>query len=188
MQRIVITGTRRDLRRRQDAGGDPRGRARGRSAIAPIEQWDASRWPAAGRGRGHRLRPGHAARRSEAAQAHPPHRRVRPVRGGQAIEAAGFAAHRETLDEDAQAHFDDATGFYVGSGGGGYQNQYDYFPLMARPRRSRGVRARAASTREPDVAAADAAEQRALPRRHPARPQGSERVHHESQRRAARSR
>ena len=32
---------------------------------------------------------------------------------------------------DAAARYSDRTGVYVGSGGGNYENQYDYFPLMA---------------------------------------------------------
>ena len=35
-----------------------------------------------------------------------------------------------TLDDAAAAIYSDRTGVYVGSGGGNYQNQYDYFPLM----------------------------------------------------------
>jgi 3-oxoacyl-[acyl-carrier-protein] synthase-1 len=50
---------------------------------------------------------------------------------GQAIDAAGLTAHRDTLDEEAAARFNDATGIYAGSGGGAYENQYDFFPLLA---------------------------------------------------------
>ena len=46
-----------------------------------------------------------------------------------------------------------------------------------------GVRARARQHRQPDVAAAHAAQQRARPHRHPARPQGPERLRHQPQRR-----
>jgi 3-oxoacyl-[acyl-carrier-protein] synthase-1 len=47
-----------------------------------------------------------------------------------AIEVSGLVAHRETLDPDAAAVYSDRSGVYVGSGGGNYQNQYDFFPLM----------------------------------------------------------
>src|SRR5260221_10878492 len=50
---------------------------------------------------------------------------------GRAIDAAGLAAHRETLPPDAAATFNDRTGVYVGSGSGNFENQYDYFPLLA---------------------------------------------------------
>ena len=50
---------------------------------------------------------------------------------GQAIDAAGLTSYRDGLDPESAARFNDATGIYVGSGGGAYQNQYDYFPLLA---------------------------------------------------------
>ena len=48
-----------------------------------------------------------------------------------AIEQAGFAAWRETLDEAGAERFADGTGVFVGSGGGSFGNQYDYLPLIA---------------------------------------------------------
>ena len=48
-----------------------------------------------------------------------------------AIEQAGFAAWRETLDEAGAEAFADGTGVFVGSGGGSFSNQYDYLPLIA---------------------------------------------------------
>jgi len=47
-----------------------------------------------------------------------------------AIEAAGIVAHRDSLDAAAAAQYSDRTGVYVGSGGGSYESQYDYFPLL----------------------------------------------------------
>ncbi len=47
-----------------------------------------------------------------------------------AIDASGILAHRASLDEAAAAVYSDRTGVYVGSGGGNYQNQYDFFPLL----------------------------------------------------------
>jgi 3-oxoacyl-[acyl-carrier-protein] synthase-1 len=102
----------------------------GRSAIAPIGQWDASGWP--------------ARMAAEVADYNPnaltgDRKILKYIRrtdvfglyaASRAIEGAGFAAHREKLDGQAAARFSDSTGVYVGSGGGGYQNQYDYFPLM----------------------------------------------------------
>ena len=48
----------------------------------------------------------------------------------QAIDSAGFIAHRDTLDTDAAAVFSDRSGVYVGSGSGGYQNEHEFFPLL----------------------------------------------------------
>ena len=50
---------------------------------------------------------------------------------GRAIDSAGLMAHRSTLDAAAAAVYSDRTGVFVGSGGGNYENQYDFFPLFA---------------------------------------------------------
>jgi 3-oxoacyl-[acyl-carrier-protein] synthase-1 len=102
----------------------------GRSAIRPVEQWDASGWPAtlaaevpeynAGALSGDRklLK---LIRRTDVFGLYA---------AGQAIATAGLLPFREALDAEAAAAYSDATGVYVGSGGGGYQNQYEYFPLL----------------------------------------------------------
>jgi 3-oxoacyl-[acyl-carrier-protein] synthase-1 len=105
--------------------------ASGRSAIGPIRQWDASGWPTGSAGEV----------ADYSANALTGDRKVlKFIRrtdvfglyaASRAIEGAGFAAYRESLDEQAATQFSDSTGVYVGSGGGGYQNQYDYFPLMS---------------------------------------------------------
>ena len=50
---------------------------------------------------------------------------------GKAIDHAGLVAHRDMLAGDAAATYSDRTGVYVGSGSGNFENQYDYFPLLA---------------------------------------------------------
>jgi 3-oxoacyl-[acyl-carrier-protein] synthase-1 len=130
-QRIVVTGTGAIC----GAGKSPaeilevlRG---GRSSIRPIEQWDASSWPAkvaaevtdynAGALSGDRklLK---LIRRTDIFGLYA---------AGQAIADAKLIPYRDALDADSAAEFSDATGVYVGSGGGGYQNQYEYFPLLS---------------------------------------------------------
>jgi 3-oxoacyl-[acyl-carrier-protein] synthase-1 len=49
---------------------------------------------------------------------------------GRAIEDGGLLGYRETLDAEASLTFNDRTGVFVGSGGGTYQTQYDFFPLL----------------------------------------------------------
>ena len=49
----------------------------------------------------------------------------------QAIGEAGIPAFREALDGDATVAFSESTGCYVGSGGGAFNVNYDFFPLMA---------------------------------------------------------
>jgi 3-oxoacyl-[acyl-carrier-protein] synthase-1 len=129
--RVVITGTGAIC----GAGRAPQeifgAIVEGRTALRPIEQWDASRWPAnlaaevpdynAGQLTGDRklLK---FIRRTDVFGLYAADR---------AIEAAGFAAWRATLDEASAAQFADSTGVFVGSGGGNFGNQYDYFPLIA---------------------------------------------------------
>ena len=102
----------------------------GRSAIAPITQWDTTGWP---------VKVG-----AEIADFNPralvPDRKLHKFirrtdmlgifAGSRAIEDAGFGAHRESLNPEAAALYSDRTGAYVGSGGGAYNTQYEYFPLM----------------------------------------------------------
>ena len=102
----------------------------GRSGIAPIKQWDTTGWPC-------RIA-------AEIADFNPRalvddrklHKLIRRsdlvglYAAGRAIERAGIIAHRGTLDAGAAAIFSDRTGVYVGSGGGNYENQYDFFPLF----------------------------------------------------------
>jgi 3-oxoacyl-[acyl-carrier-protein] synthase-1 len=102
----------------------------GRSAIRPIQQWDASGWP--------------VNLAAEVTDYDPialaGDRKILKLiqrtdvfglnAAAQAIRMAGLDACREGLDDQGAASFSDGTGVYVGSGGGAYQNQYDYLPLL----------------------------------------------------------
>ncbi len=103
---------------------------RGHSALSPIRQWDTTDWPRRVGGEIVDLDPvallkdrkiQKFIRRSDVFGLYA---------ADQAIEASGITAHRDALDEAAAAEFSDRTGVYVGSGGGTYQSQYDYFPLL----------------------------------------------------------
>jgi 3-oxoacyl-[acyl-carrier-protein] synthase-1 len=104
--------------------------AAGRSAIAPIAQWDAARWPA----------PLAAEVRDyDAATLTGDRKLLKFIRrtdvfglyaADRALENAGFEAYRATLDGARARAFNDGCGVYVGCGGAAFQNQYDYFPLM----------------------------------------------------------
>jgi len=102
----------------------------GRSAVAPISQWDASRWPVR-----------HAAEVTGVDdQTLVDDRRLHKFLSRTdlfglyaahvAIQQSGLLAHREKLDAQAATHFSDRSGVFVGSGGGAYQSNYDFFPLM----------------------------------------------------------
>jgi 3-oxoacyl-[acyl-carrier-protein] synthase I len=131
MGRIVVTGTGAIC----GAGKTPAEildavRA-GRSAIGPIGQWDTSSWPVRSAAEVADFNPSallndrklfKLIRRTDAFGIYA---------AGQAIDAAGLTSYRDGLDPESVARFNDATGIYVGSGGGVYQNQYDFFPLLA---------------------------------------------------------
>ncbi len=102
----------------------------GRSAIGPIALWDVTGWPRQRAGEVRSLEPAKLLgdrkilkfiRRSDVFGLYAASR---------AIDAAGIAAWRDGLEEAAAAEYSDRTGVYVGSGGGTYDGQYDYFPLM----------------------------------------------------------
>ena len=103
----------------------------GRSAIGPITQWDTEGWP---------VRIAAEVPDYNAGKLTGDRKLLKHIRRGdvfglyvadQAIEQAGFSAWRATLDEAAAETFADGTGVFVGSGGGSFSNQYDYFPLIA---------------------------------------------------------
>jgi len=48
-----------------------------------------------------------------------------------AIKQSGLLGYREQLDPETVTRFNDQTGVYVGSGGGNYCCNYDFFPLMS---------------------------------------------------------
>jgi len=102
----------------------------GRSAIAPIQQWDTTGWPTRVAAEIPDYNP------SALVPDRKLHKLIRRTdllglyAAGRAIEASEFLGYRETLAPDAAAVANDRTGVYVGSGGGAYQNQYDFFPLL----------------------------------------------------------
>jgi 3-oxoacyl-[acyl-carrier-protein] synthase-1 len=102
----------------------------GRSALAPIASWDVTHWP----------RP-IAAEIADynAAQLAGDRKLLKLIRrtdvvglyaAAEAVRESGYVAHKDGLDEAGAASFAERTGLYAGSGGGNYQNQYDYFPLI----------------------------------------------------------
>ena len=102
----------------------------GRSAMGPIKQWDAAGWPCQVAAE---ISDFNARAMVDDRKLHKLIRRTDLVglyAAGRAIDCSGALAHRSKLEPDAAAAYSDRTGVYVGSGGGNYENQYDYFPLM----------------------------------------------------------
>ncbi len=100
-----------------------------RSAVAPIRQWDASRWPV-------RLAAEVTADNRELV----PDRKLHKIisrsdmfglcAAEQAVRYSGLLEYRGTLDEAAAQTFNDRSGIVVGSGGGNYHSNYCFLPLM----------------------------------------------------------
>jgi len=102
----------------------------GRSSIGPIGQWDTAGWPVKVAAEIQDFNPRALV---EDRKLHKLIRRTDMLglyAAAQAIDNAGFIAHRDALDADAAATFSDRSGIYVGSGGGAYNSQYEFFPLM----------------------------------------------------------
>jgi 3-oxoacyl-[acyl-carrier-protein] synthase-1 len=105
--------------------------ARGETAVAPIQNWNASSSPCqvaaevadynGGKLLGDRklLK---LVRRSDVFGIYA---------GEQAIAQAGLNTWRQALTEADALDYADQTGCYVGSGGGAFEVNYDYFPLMS---------------------------------------------------------
>ncbi|MGH7480447.1 MAG: beta-ketoacyl synthase N-terminal-like domain-containing protein, partial [Candidatus Methylomirabilales bacterium] len=116
------------------AGKDPdeiwKAARAGRSAIEAVQQWDSSNWPSRLAGEIANLNP------RALVEDRKLHKLVRRTdllglyASAKAIEDAGLVPHRDSLDPAQTDLFNDRTGVYVGGGGGTYQDQYDYFPLL----------------------------------------------------------
>ena len=100
------------------------------SAIAPIEQWDASRWP---------VKISAEVRNVEnrtLVEDRKLHKMISRTdmfglfAAHQAVQQSGLLAHRDTLDGAAKTTFNDRSGVFAGSGGGNYRSNYDFLPAM----------------------------------------------------------
>jgi 3-oxoacyl-[acyl-carrier-protein] synthase I len=103
----------------------------GRSAIAPIQQWDTTGWPVTVAAEMPDFNP------RALVDDRKLHKLIRRTdmfglyAASQAIDAAAFISARDALGPAAAGMFSDRSGLYVGSGGGAYNTQYEYFPLMS---------------------------------------------------------
>jgi len=128
--RVVITGTGAVCGAGRDPGQMFAAIAEGRSAIGPIQSFDTTGWPAKSAAE---IVDFNARAMVDDRKLHKLIRRTDMLgiyAGDRAAEAAGYAAYRDSLAEREANAFADRTGIYVGSGGGAFENQYDFFPLM----------------------------------------------------------
>jgi 3-oxoacyl-[acyl-carrier-protein] synthase I len=102
----------------------------GRSAIRPIQQWDVSDWPTSLAGEIAGLDP------RALVEDRKLHRLLQRsdllglYAAGRALDDSGFVAYREALEPPAATAVNDRTGVYVGLDASGFQNEYEFFPLL----------------------------------------------------------
>jgi 3-oxoacyl-[acyl-carrier-protein] synthase-1 len=129
-QRVLVTGTGAVCGAGMNPGAILGAVREGRSAIAPITQWDTTGWPCRVAAEIPDFNPRALV---DDRKLHKLIRRTDLVglyAAGSALSSAGVLAYRESLDEAATPAYNDRTGVYVGSGAGNFSNQYDYFQLM----------------------------------------------------------
>src|ERR1051325_2533430 len=105
--------------------------AAGRSAIRPIQQWDAAGWPTT------------VAAELDGVdnRALVEDRKLHKLISrtdllglcatAEAVKHSQVDAFRQGLDADATARFNDRSGIFAGSGGGNYRSNYDFFPAIS---------------------------------------------------------
>lgn len=128
--RVLITGTGAVCAAGMDTDAIMAKVRAGESLIGPIEGFDANGWPHA---RAAEMRDYNARALVDDRKLHKFIRRTDffgIYAGDRAVASSGFNVYRDALAPEAAAAYNDRTGVYVGSGGGNFQDQYDYFPLM----------------------------------------------------------
>ena len=175
-------GLRRRPRSRGDARRDRRAAARRSGPIAAGIRPD---WPVTQRGRNPRLQCPCARRRSQAAQADPPHRPGRHLRGRPRRRSGGLRrVSRHACRPTPSAGSPIAPASTSDPAAARSRTSTTTFPLMSEANGDlRAFGRDLADDGQSDVAAAHAAEQRAVPRRDPQPAEGRERLHHQPQRR-----
>lgn len=103
----------------------------GQSAIGPIRRWDASRWPV------QQAAEVKGASETDLVADRKYHKFVSRTdlfglyATDIALRQSGLVTYRDQLDPAQTASFNDRSGVFVGSGGGAYQNSYDFFPALS---------------------------------------------------------
>ncbi len=106
----------------------------GKSGVAPIAQWDASRWPIR-----HAVEITGVSDTTLVADRKYHKFLSRTDLFGLyaadiAVRQSGLTAQRDRMDPASAARFNDRSGVFVGSGGCAYQNGYDFFPALTAAR------------------------------------------------------
>ncbi len=130
MTRVVITGSGAVCAAGREPADILAAVRAGTSSLRPIAQWDPAHWPTQIAGE---IPDFNARTLVDDRKLHKLIRRTDLVglyAAGRALAQSGLVAHRDALPADAAASYSDRCGVVVGSGGGNFENQYDYFPLM----------------------------------------------------------
>ncbi len=128
--RVVVTGTGAICAAGKSPGEIWGAVWTGRSAVRPIQQWDTSIWPTSLAGQITGLDP------RALVEDRKLHRLLQRsdllglYAAARALDDSGFVAYRKGLEAAAAGTVNDRTGVYVGMGGGSYQNEYEFFPLL----------------------------------------------------------
>ncbi len=131
MTRLVITGSSAICGAGQTPAQIVQSLIDGHCAVAPIESWDTATWPS---------RVASSVKDYNGGKLLGDRKLLKLVRrsdvfgiyaGDQAISQAGLTEFREAATPEDSMEFAEQTGCYVGSGGGAFEVNYDYFPLMA---------------------------------------------------------
>jgi 3-oxoacyl-[acyl-carrier-protein] synthase-1 len=130
VRRIVITGAGAVCGAGQNPESIWNAVAGGHSAVAPIKQWNAVRWPVDVA----------AEVPASVVRVLVEDRRVQKMvsrtdlfglyAAGEALRDSGLLAHRDALEAPAAARFNDRSGVFAGSGGGTFRSGYEFFPLL----------------------------------------------------------
>lgn len=103
---------------------------RGQSAVSRLQRWDPEHWPVQIAAELHGV---NNRTLVEDRKLHKMLSRTDMLglyAAGQAIRQSGLLEHRETLTDEATTQFNNRSGVFAGSGGGNYQCNYDFFPLL----------------------------------------------------------
>ncbi|MFO1323910.1 MAG: beta-ketoacyl synthase N-terminal-like domain-containing protein [Burkholderiales bacterium] len=108
----------------------------GTSAIGPITLWDTANWPVRLAGEIADFNPRDMVDDRKLIKLIRRTDLVGLYAAGRALEQSGIVAARDALPPAEAATYSDRSGVIVGSGGGNFENQYDYFPLLTEARGS----------------------------------------------------
>jgi 3-oxoacyl-[acyl-carrier-protein] synthase I len=129
--RVLVTGTGAICAAGKSPGEIWDAVCKGRSAIRRIEQWDTTGWPTTLAGEITGMTPRDLVEDRKLHKLLQRSDLLGLYAAGRALDESGFIAYRDALEPPAAAAVNDRTGVYAGVSASGYQNEYEFFPLLA---------------------------------------------------------